>query len=300
MVGLLASTLSAMWNLLAYSFSAGKGLELEQMQATALLLKRVLRKGPPISDAFTCAACGALSVLPAAALPAGISPLLTALLPDATGRSLEAIATLLAALVSGATPGNIYMCVCVSGSTPGAEHACSSFISPISPRISPTSPLHLPVSPQAPSTSATPSSAAAARSWCWTSATSWSTCSTPRSIPQRARPTQPTRAMSTPRTSRGARCARAPLGLGLGLGLANPNPNPSPNPTLNPNQVRAHAALAHALMAVSAHAAQLDAAEARARWLSPTPPPYLPVSPPYLARTSAHAAQLEAAEDLAR
>jgi len=157
MVGLLASTLSAMWSLLAYSFSAGKGLELEQMQATALLLKRVLRKGPPISDAFTCAACGALSVLPAAALPAGISPLLTALLPDATGRSLEAIATLLAALVSGATPGNIYMCVCVRVDTrrrarvqllhlpyispylpyisltspyisPGAKHECNSFI----------------------------------------------------------------------------------------------------------------------------------------------------------------------------
>ena len=105
MVGLLASTLSAMWSLLAYRFSAGMGVELEQMRQTALLLKRVLRNGPPISDAFTCAACGALSVLPAAALPAGLSPLLAALLPDATGRSLEAIATLLAALVSGATPG---------------------------------------------------------------------------------------------------------------------------------------------------------------------------------------------------
>ena len=69
------------------------------MRKAGLFLKHVLLVGPALSDTFTCPACGALNNLPPSYLPSGIAPILATLLPDATGRTLEAIATLLASLV---------------------------------------------------------------------------------------------------------------------------------------------------------------------------------------------------------
>ena len=79
------------------------------MKQAGIFLKRVLLVGPPISDTFTCAACGSLNNLPPAHLPMGIAPILATLLPDATGRTLEAVATLLASLVGSKVECNAFI-----------------------------------------------------------------------------------------------------------------------------------------------------------------------------------------------
>ena len=71
--------------------------------------ERVLDAGSPISDTFTCPACGALNNLPASALPPSLSPTLARLLPAAEGRTLEAIATLLSALVASKQECNSFL-----------------------------------------------------------------------------------------------------------------------------------------------------------------------------------------------
>ena len=75
-----------------------------------------LQLGTTISHAITCPACGALNHMPTPSFPSDIAPILAKLLPDATGRSLEAVATLLASLVG-------------SKQSSFARKACTSLIS---------------------------------------------------------------------------------------------------------------------------------------------------------------------------
>ena len=63
-----------------------------------------LELGVTVSHAITCPACGALNHMPTSSFPSDIAPILAKLLPDATGRSLEAVATLLASLVGSKQP----------------------------------------------------------------------------------------------------------------------------------------------------------------------------------------------------
>ena len=189
-VGLLASTLSAMWNLLAYSFTAGKLLKKEQMKVAALLLKRVLDVGAAFSDSFICPACGALNNLPPSALPSGLAPILSRLLPAAEGRTLEAIATLLAALM-------------------GSKLECNSFIG----------------------------------------------CRGVLVVLERCEALVATAHVESYRNSQ----------VHLGDQEKVGRPSHETPTALKASAMRAHAALSYVLMAATAHAAQLEAGEARAR-----------------------------------
>ena len=90
---LLASAIHGMWSLVAFSFTAGKLLKKEQMKQAALFLRKVLDVGSELSEQFVCPACGALNNLPSAALPTGLAPILSRLLPTAEGRAAGWIPT---------------------------------------------------------------------------------------------------------------------------------------------------------------------------------------------------------------
>ena len=72
-------------------------------------LRKVLDVGSELSEQFVCPACGALNNLPSAALPTGLAPILSRLLPTAEGRTLEAIATLLASLLTSKSECNSFI-----------------------------------------------------------------------------------------------------------------------------------------------------------------------------------------------
>ena len=99
---MLLAALNALWNMLAYSFAAGKLLKREQLKSCASLLLRMLKTETSPPPSLLACACGALLNLPAYAMPSGLGGPLAKLLRPARaigGRDYEAVCTMIAAVL---------------------------------------------------------------------------------------------------------------------------------------------------------------------------------------------------------